>query len=534
MKRQAFFFLCLLWGWLLPAQQAFEPALVAAEAGAYTRAIGLLQAYIDTNPGRRYEDAHAWWLISQYELALGDVAAAEAANDASRRLRARILSDEIAENLVLAARIDIARSEYGRALQALDEAASLPMEDYRLLASLYQYRGLALAGRQQWEAADENFQYARETLRLVVGDASPELGDYFRQQLACWPCAAAAERARLWAAASELLAADSQPLLRARLLRAAAVCGDTEENAAEALALLRSAGGGSLLEAAAWRLDYARLLRDTAAALAQLDTARQLLWPATAGGPPVIADRRLLAELLLQQAALLGGSGAPQAAVATARQAVAIVRDNYRLGLSPADAARAAAAAGLSAAARLSASSSISSFSTDSCMAAALLLAGELRAPLPALQPAPALLKAARQWALTPADADALAAAQQAAQAWAATQPAARSPLTLAALRSRLGRRDAAIVYAQAGGQLYAFGISQQTIQLLALPGGDQPAAGAAEQYEQLLQPLEQLLRTKATLFLLADGNLAALDWPAVLQAGGKSRPVKLLATEAD
>ena len=533
MKRQLLFFLCLLWGCRLSAQQAFEPALQAAAAGAYTRAIGLLQAYIDANPGRRYEDAHAWWLIGQYELALGDVAAAELANEASRRLRARILSDEIAENHVLAARIDIARARYERALRALDEAASLPMEDYRLLASLYLYRGLALAGRQQWEEADQSFHYARETLRLVAGDGSPELADFYRQQLACWPCAAAADRTRLWAAASELLPAETQPLLRARLLRALAMCGDTEENAAEALALLRRAGGAGLQEEAALRLDYARLLRDTAVALAQLDTARQLLWPATAGEPAVIADRRLLAELLQLQAVLQVGSGQLQAAVATARQGVAVGRDNYLLGLSPAGAERAPGAVGLSAAAlaadRLMADGDPSA--VDSCLAEALLLAGALRAALPPPVSASALLKAERQWSLTPADADAQAAALQ---AWAAVAPPSVPPLTPGALRSRLGRREVAIVYTQAAGRLYAFVVDQKTLTLKELDGGDQLAATPAAQYAQLLEPLEQLLRGKSSLLLLPEGDLTALDWPALVQAGGQSRSVRVLRTLAE
>lgn len=538
MKRQLLFFLCLLWGWRLSAQQAFEPALQAAAAGAYTRAIGLLQAYIDANPGRRYEDAHAWWLIGQYELALGDVAAAELANEASRRLRARILSDEIAENQVLAARIDIARARYERALRALDEAASLPMEDYRLLASLYLYRGLALAGRQQWAEAEQSFHYARETLRLVAGDGSPELADYYRQQLACWPCAAAADRARLWAAASELLPAETQPLLRARLLRALAACGDTEENAAEALALLRRAGGAGLQEEAALRLDYARLLRDTAAALAQLDTARQLLWLSAEKDYQLsvnasIADRSLMAQLLALQAQWLGASEETEALYAAVR-AAGISADfylsNQLLGLPPAASMPECFEAGMAAAARLQSLHGDARLLSDAFWQGEQARWLQNTPPAAAGPEAAAMLKAEQQWALTPADSTAAAIAAAANSAW---QQAYRGENKMPSknewlLRRLLNRRTVVVAYYTGKAHTYAFCRSRKRLELLLLPAVLPTSSDAASLYAMLLAPFN--LGNK-DLLLLPDANGRALDWTAIVRAGGHRRPPVVAAS---
>jgi len=559
MKRQFVTILSLLWLWLLPAQQAFQPAVQAAEAGAYTTAIDLLRTYISANPGRRYEDAHAWWLISQYELALGDAAAAEAANDESQQLRALILSDEIAENYVLAARINLSRGQYARALQALDAAAYLPIEDYRLLASLYQYRGLALAGTQAWEEADQYFRYARETLQLVAGDASPELAVYYNEQLQLWPCAAADVRQSLYAAALAILQqAGDPPLQRARLLAAAAACAAAPAPYyKEAVAAISSAARAPLAEQARLRLRYAQVTADTAVALAQLDTALQLLQLPAAAGQYGIVDRPLLAELLHVQAELLSRQSGPEqlrAALAAASRGLEVAIDNHRLGLSPAADDRDYAAAGVAAAARLQTLTG-----DKSLQAEALLLALRAQAVKGAAAPGAdllkaerqqgltpqvlavkgaaasgaALLKAERQWTLTPQAPAAQAAAQAAHSAWAATVSTAAEPaVDLAALRARLEKNQLLIAYYAGSDELYAFALSAQALEMAVLPGVDQLAAPAeaGEYYEQLLRPFHHLLKGRQPVLLLPAGALQALPWAAIVRTGPRTQPAVLVS----
>lgn len=551
--------LCLLWLWLLPAQQAFQPAVQAAEAGACTTAIEWLRAYIAANPGRRYEDAHAWWLISQYELALGDAAAAEAANDESQQLRALILSDEIAENYVLAARINLGRGQYAQALQALDAAAYLPIEDYRLLASLYHYRGLALAGREAWEEAEQSFRYARETLQLVAGDASPELAAYYGEQLQVWPCAAADVRQPLYAAALAILQrAGNPPLQRARLLAAAGACEAVPapyyKEAVEAISKIAQA---PLAEQAQLRLRYAQATADTAVALAQLDTALQLLQLPAAAGQYGIADRPLLAELLYIQAQLLSRQSGPEqlrAALAAASRGLEVAGENHRLGLPPAADDRDYAAAGIAAAARLQTLTGDKSLQAEALLLALraqaakgaaapgadLLKAerqGAITAEAPSAKgvaaPGAALLKAERQWALTPQAPAAQAAAQAAHGAWAATvSTAARPAVDLASLRARLEKKQLLIAYYAGSEQLFAFALSAQALELAVLPAVDQSAAPAEadRHYEQLLRPFHQLLKGRQPVLLLPAGPLQALPWAAIVRAAARTEPAVLVS----
>lgn len=166
----------------LAGQAAFEQAQRLSEQNQYLEAVRVLETYIKEHPDRRYDNSRAWWLLSYQWLQLDDLAAAEAANDSSFALRAAILSDEIAENYLRSGVIALRRGHFAKALNDLNRAGDLPIEDPRLFALVFAYRGQALSELGRWEEADQAFADAREMLLIADGAEHPDLATLYYDQ----------------------------------------------------------------------------------------------------------------------------------------------------------------------------------------------------------------------------------------------------------------------------------------------------------------------------------------------------------------
>lgn len=163
---------------ILPGQndQFFQKVDSLVQCQQFGEATTLLYQFIEDHPGRYFNHAKAYLLISKNDLKQGDVEAAIANNKKSMTLRERLLTDDVAENYLQLGAIYNKKQEYDQALSYLRKAKSLPLEDPQVLAQVNRLLASVLVEKGAVEEAIQYLEQAIKVLEIELGALHPDVG----------------------------------------------------------------------------------------------------------------------------------------------------------------------------------------------------------------------------------------------------------------------------------------------------------------------------------------------------------------------
>lgn len=152
-----------------------------SELSRYGQSNAQLEAFIQANPTRLYDQSEAWLLISYNLMQLGDFRGALQANERSLAIKAQLHADDLVQNYVRFGAIHLLRGRYQTALDYLLKAQELPIESIQLYAVIEGQLAAAYRGLQQYEQAETYYRQATETLLIEYPDNHPEVITSFYQ-----------------------------------------------------------------------------------------------------------------------------------------------------------------------------------------------------------------------------------------------------------------------------------------------------------------------------------------------------------------
>lgn len=138
-------------------------------------ASNLLQQFIEEHPGRFYDHAQAYLMMSHIDLQLGNIAAALASNQKSMELRERLLTDDIAENYMQLGAIYLKKGEYDQALEYLNQAKELPLEDPQLFSKIYSQLAAVFKEKKDYDKGLDYLQQSLKISQIELGEFHPDV-----------------------------------------------------------------------------------------------------------------------------------------------------------------------------------------------------------------------------------------------------------------------------------------------------------------------------------------------------------------------
>lgn len=169
--------LCLLVGWPVLAQPEFtlKSGEELSRSNQFGRSTEELEAFIEANPTRLYDQSQALLLISYNHMQLGDFANALAANEASLAIKADLHADDLVNNYVRFGAIHLLRGNHHAALSYLLKAKDYPIEAIQLYAVIDGYLAAAYRGLGQYERAETYYRQSIETLLIEYPEDHPNI-----------------------------------------------------------------------------------------------------------------------------------------------------------------------------------------------------------------------------------------------------------------------------------------------------------------------------------------------------------------------
>jgi len=164
------------------AQQSLQSAIDYSTQKEYEASTAILDAFIIENPQRKYDIARAWSLLSYNYLQQGQLETAREANTTSLKMRLDLRSNDIVENYLQEAQIDLITNDPASALVSLQQGMQLMIEDPLLYAQLNFYAAKALKQMGQYEDASAYLEIAREVIIIEVGEKDPFYGEIIYAQ----------------------------------------------------------------------------------------------------------------------------------------------------------------------------------------------------------------------------------------------------------------------------------------------------------------------------------------------------------------
>lgn len=181
MKKTLFTLVCVLFTWLLTAQDALNTARQYSEQRQYTESSKLLESFIGEHSERKYDVARAWWLQSYNLLHLGKKEEARKANNKSLNMRLALRSGDVAENYLREAEITLATNDPAAALVAVQQGMQMLIEDPLVYAKLNLYAAKALNQIGEYKDANSYMQIALDVVAVELGKSDPAYGDFLYQ-----------------------------------------------------------------------------------------------------------------------------------------------------------------------------------------------------------------------------------------------------------------------------------------------------------------------------------------------------------------
>lgn len=140
----------------------------------FQTATGLLEQYIRQHPGRYFDHAQAYLLMSKNDLQLGNIEAALTNNQHSMELRERLRTDDIAENYLQLGAIYLAQEAYDEALSALQKAKELPFENPQLFGQVNNALVKVYTEKKEFRNALENLEQSLKLMQIDLGFYHPD------------------------------------------------------------------------------------------------------------------------------------------------------------------------------------------------------------------------------------------------------------------------------------------------------------------------------------------------------------------------
>lgn len=141
----------------------------------YGRSTQELEAFIQANPTRLYDQSQALLLISYNHMQLGDYANALAANEKSLRIKAQLHADDLVNNYVRFGAIHLLRGNHHAALSYLLKAKDYPIEAIQLYAIIDGYLAATYQGLGQFEQSEIYYRQSIETLLIEYPENHPNI-----------------------------------------------------------------------------------------------------------------------------------------------------------------------------------------------------------------------------------------------------------------------------------------------------------------------------------------------------------------------
>lgn len=144
-------------------------------------ATNLLERFIEDHPGRFYDQAQAYLLISQNDLRLGNLDKAMVSNQQSMELRERLRTDDVAENFAQLGAIYLKMGDKDQALSYLNNAKELPFEDPQLFGQINSLLASVFAQKKEYEKALEYLEQSLKLMQIELGEHHPDVSSTYFQ-----------------------------------------------------------------------------------------------------------------------------------------------------------------------------------------------------------------------------------------------------------------------------------------------------------------------------------------------------------------
>jgi len=173
-----FFTLLFVASFLSLSGQARDPLDRAEQLALqqdYATSSYILNTFQKRHPGRLYDLARAWWLLSYNYMKTGNYQEAQEANQKSLDIRNQLFSENIAENYMRAGSISILQGNYEKALSQLFVAKSLPLGEISLYAFIDAYIASAYLELDNYPKALQYYSESLETFKIEFGEIHPDI-----------------------------------------------------------------------------------------------------------------------------------------------------------------------------------------------------------------------------------------------------------------------------------------------------------------------------------------------------------------------